>query len=58
MNLTIDGRNLEPRPGQSLLEIIRELELDSECLSRLPYPRQGQADGQQGRLHEPVPGNR
>lgn len=36
MNLTIDGRNVEPRPGQSLLEIIRELELDSECLSRRP----------------------
>ena len=36
MKLTIDGRIAEPRPGQSLLEIVRELKLDSECLSTRP----------------------
>lgn len=36
MKLTIDGRIAEPRPGQSLLEIVRELKLDSERLSTRP----------------------
>ena len=36
MKLTIDGRIAEPRPGQSLLEIVREINLDSERLSTRP----------------------
>ena len=36
MKLTIDGRIAEPRPGQTILDIIKELELDSAYLSRRP----------------------
>ena len=36
MKLMIDGLQVEPRPGQSLLEIIREMGLDSQQLSRRP----------------------
>ena len=34
MKLNIDGLNVEPRLGQSLLDLIRELGLDSAQLSR------------------------
>lgn len=36
MKLTIDGLTVEPRTGQTILELIRELELDSDLLSRRP----------------------
>ena len=36
MKLNIDGLNVEPRLGQSLLDLIRELGLDSAQLSRRP----------------------
>lgn len=36
MKLFVDGLQFEPRPGQSLLEIIREMGLDSRMLSRRP----------------------
>ena len=36
MKLTIDGLQVEPRAGQSLLELVRQLELDDEKLSRRP----------------------
>ena len=36
MKLTIDGQIVEPRPGQSILDIIRELGLDSNQLSTRP----------------------
>ncbi len=36
MKLTIDGRTAIPRPGQSLLDIIKELGLYSESLSSAP----------------------
>ena len=36
MKLTIDGRSAEPRPGQTILDIIKELGLDSAFLSRRP----------------------
>ena len=36
MKLFVDGLQFEPRPGQSLLEIIREMGLDSRLLSRRP----------------------
>ncbi len=36
MNLMIDGRVCTPRPGQTLLELIKELGLDSEVLSKRP----------------------
>ena len=36
MKLFVDGLQFEPRPGQSLLEIIREMGLDSLQLSRRP----------------------
>ena len=36
MKLTIDGLTVEPRTGQTILELIRELELDSDLLTRRP----------------------
>jgi len=36
MYLTIDGKQLQPRPGQSLLELIREAGFDSTALSARP----------------------
>ena len=36
MKLTIDGQIVEPQPGQSILDIIRELGLDSDRLSTRP----------------------
>ena len=36
MTLNIDGRTIDPRPGQSLLELIRELNLDADKLSTRP----------------------
>ena len=36
MKLTIDGLTVDPRPGQSILELIRELDLDSSLLSQRP----------------------
>ena len=36
MKLWIDGQIIEPRPGQSILDIIRELDLDSMWLSTRP----------------------
>ena len=36
MKLTIDGLTVDPRPGQSILELIRELDLDSPLLSQRP----------------------
>ena len=36
MNLCIDGVSVVPKPGESLLEIIRRLGLDSEKLSKRP----------------------
>ena len=36
MKLTIDGRIAEPRPGQTILDIIKELGLDSKKLSARP----------------------
>jgi uridine kinase len=36
MKLTIDGRFIEALPGVSLLELVRELKLDSPLLSRRP----------------------
>ena len=36
MKLTLDGLTVEPRTGQTILELIRELELDSDLLSRRP----------------------
>ena len=36
MKLTIDGLTVEPRTGQTILELIRELELDSYLLTRRP----------------------
>ena len=36
MKLTIDGLTVEPRTGQTILELIRELGLDTPVLSRRP----------------------
>ena len=36
MKLIIDGLTAEPRPGQTILELVRELGLDSPMLSRRP----------------------
>ena len=36
MYLTIDGRKLQPQPGQSLLELVRELGLEGKSLSDMP----------------------
>ena len=36
MKLSIDGQSVEPRTGQSILDIIRELGLDSDRLSTRP----------------------
>ena len=36
MYLTIDGKQLQPKPGQSLLELIREAGFDSAALSARP----------------------
>ena len=36
MTLNIDGRTIEPRPGQSLLDLIRELDMDTGKLSNRP----------------------
>ena len=36
MYLTIDGRSIEAKPGQTLLDLIKTLDLDQECLSRKP----------------------
>ena len=36
MTLNIDGRTIEPRPGQSLLDLIRELDMDTDKLSNRP----------------------
>ena len=36
MNLNIDGHAIEARPGMTLLELVRELGLDSPLLSRRP----------------------
>ncbi|HIT33301.1 MAG TPA: nucleoside kinase [Candidatus Faecousia intestinigallinarum] len=36
MELTIDGRKIQPRVGQTLLELVRELNLDSLTLSQRP----------------------
>ncbi|MCL2695526.1 MAG: nucleoside kinase [Clostridiales bacterium] len=36
MNLNIQGHQIEPKPGQTLLELIRELGLDADRLSERP----------------------
>ena len=36
MYLTIDGRNVQPKPGQSLMELVKQLGLAGECLSDRP----------------------
>lgn len=36
MNLMIDGRSIVARPGQSLLDLVRELGLDDKRMSRRP----------------------
>ena len=36
MKLIIDGLTAEPRPGQTILELVRELGLDSPMLSQRP----------------------
>ena len=36
MTLNIDGRCVEPRPGQSLLDLIRQLNMDTDQLSNRP----------------------
>ena len=36
MKLTIDGLTVEPRPGQTILDLVRELGLDSSLLSQRP----------------------
>ena len=36
MTLTIDGRTLQPQPGQSLLDLIREAGMDELALARRP----------------------
>ena len=36
MTLYIDGRTVEPRPGSSLLSLIRELGMDRDKLSQRP----------------------
>ena len=36
MTLNIDGRTIDPRPGQSLLDLIRELGMDTDKLSTRP----------------------
>ena len=40
MNLIIDKKNVEPCPGQSLLDMIRQLGLDAEKLSSKPLVAQ------------------
>ena len=36
MYLNIDGKQLQPQPGQSLLDLVREAGMDSEALSKRP----------------------
>ena len=39
MDLTMDGRKVLPQPGQSLLELVKQLGLDASALTKDPLPR-------------------
>ncbi len=36
MDLTMDGRKVLPQPGQSLLELVKQLGLDASALTKRP----------------------
>lgn len=39
MDLTMEGRKVLPQPGQSLLELVKQLGLDGSTLTERPLPQ-------------------
>ena len=39
MDLTMEGRKVLPQPGQSLLELVKQLGLDGSAPTKDPLPR-------------------